>query len=97
MKDGLLYVDASGIIGWTIPPPASCATPRDVPLETAFPAWDSFSRHARLREIQGEVRKCAAFPSPSRAGSRQRDRGGRRHPSRTWTRSSSSKRHIRKS
>ena len=61
MKDGLLYVDASGII--RLDNPAAClmrdAPLKDVPLETAFPCMkDSFSRAMRdCAEIQGEVRK----------------------------------------
>lgn len=61
MKDGLLYVDASGII--RLDNPAAClmrdAPLKDVPLETAFPCMvDSFSRAMRdCTEIQGEVRK----------------------------------------
>ncbi|MFR4119119.1 MAG: hypothetical protein ACLT2T_09985 [Bilophila wadsworthia] len=40
-----------------------------MPLETAFPCMkDSFSRAMRdCAEIQGEVRKVRAFPSPSTA------------------------------
>lgn len=61
VKDGLLYVDASGII--RLDNPAAClmrdAPLKDVPLETAFPCMkDSFSRAMRdCAEIQGEVRK----------------------------------------
>ena len=61
VKDGLLYVDASGII--RLDNPAAClmrdAPLKDVPLETAFPCMvDSFSRAMRdCTEIQGEVRK----------------------------------------
>ena len=61
VKDGLLYVDASGII--RLDNPAAClmrdAPLKDVPLETAFPCMkDSFSQAMRdCAEIQGEVRK----------------------------------------
>ena len=61
VKDGLLYVDASGIIRRDNP--AAClmrdAPLKDVPLETAFPCMmDSFTRSMRdCTEIQGEIRK----------------------------------------
>ena len=61
VKDGLLYVDASGII--RLDNPAAClmrdAPLKDVPLETAFPCMmDSFTRSMRdCTEIQGEIRK----------------------------------------
>lgn len=65
VKDGLLYVDASGII--RLDNPAAClmrdAPLKDVPLETAFPCMmDSFVRALRdCAEIQGEVSKIRGF------------------------------------
>lgn len=65
VKDGLLYVDGSGII--RLDNPAAClmrdAPLKDVPLETAFPCMmDSFARALRdCAEIQGEVSKIRGF------------------------------------
>ncbi|MFR1534367.1 MAG: PrpR N-terminal domain-containing protein, partial [Bilophila wadsworthia] len=101
VKDGLLYVDASGII--RLDNPAAClmrdAPLKDVPLETAFPCMmDSFSRAMRDcaetgRSAQGARRFITFDCTPVAVNGIA---AGVVISFRTWTGSSSSK-GIRKS